>query len=739
MDGEPRQAGARSASETLREHLSGLAVPLEEALQRERTFFSAVLAATGALVTVLDRQGRIVTFNRACEEATGYSFEEVQGKCFWDFLLIPDEVEPVKAVFARLQAGQFPNEYENYWVAKDGNRRLIHWSNSCLTAPGGVVEYLIGTGTDVTEQRRAQQEREILVAFLRLVNESQGKGELIRSVATFVQQQSGCEAVGVRLKDGDDFPYFEARGFPKEFVRLENQLCERDKTGQLVRDSLGCPIIECMCGNVICGRFDPSQPFFTAQGSFWTNCTTELLANSSEADRQTRTRNRCNDEGYESVALLPLRVGNQRLGLLQLNDRRKGFFSPASIALWERLTGHLAVALAKTVAEEEAQRLLDVVAEERDRLRVSEERMRQAVRAACLGVFEHDHRTDVIQWSPEMRQIYGIGPNEPVNIPTILNFYHPDDRESIAAAIQRAHDPTGDGVYSAETRIVRRDGSVRWLIRRAQTFFDNEAGARRPVRTVGVAVDITERKLAEEAIQEAHDELEIRVHERTAQLRHEQRTLEHMLQSSDHERQLIAYEIHDGLAQYLTGAVMQLQMSDHLRAETPDEASKAFDAGMAMVREGLAEARRLISGVRPPILDESGVVAAVAHLVYDFRAHKGPKVEFHSKVDFGRLDPILENAIYRIAQEGLTNAWKYSQSTQVSVGLVQHGDQVRITIRDHGIGFDPKVVEEGRFGLEGIRERARLLGGKAVIDSRPGKGTRIVADLPIVLRKENGE
>ena len=108
-----------------------------------------------------------------------------------------------------------------------------------------------------------------------------------------------------------------------------------------------------MCGNVIHGRFDPSQPFFTAGGSFWTNSTTRLLATSSEADRQARTRNRCNGEGYESVALIPLRVGEQRFGLLQLNDHRRDRFSPEVMGLWERLASYLAVALAKCRAEEE--------------------------------------------------------------------------------------------------------------------------------------------------------------------------------------------------------------------------------------------------------------------------------------------------------------------------------------------------------------------------------------------------
>ena len=238
---------------------------------------------------------------------------------------------------------------------------------------------------------------------------------------------------------------------------------------------------------------------------------------------------------------------------------------------------------------------------------------------------------------------------------------------------------------------------------------------------MAVIRNITERKRAEEALER------------------ERRTLKHMLQASDHERQLIAYDIHDGLAQYLTGAIMQLDVSNQLRGENPREAVKAHDAGMLMVRQSLAEARRLISGVRPPILDESGIVAAVAHLVYQYRGRKGPKVEFHSEVDFGRLAVVLENSIYRIVQEGLSNASKHSTSEKVRVELVQHGDQVRIVIRDQGVGFDPKSVEEGRFGLEGIRERARLLGGKALIDSTPGKGTQIVVELPIVLRKENNE
>ena len=90
-----------------------------------------------------------------------------------------------------------------------------------------------------------------------------------------------------------------------------------------------------------------------------------------------------------------------------------------------------------------------------------------------------------------------------------------------------------------------------------------------------------------------------------------------MLQASDHERQLIAYDIHDGLAQELAGAIMQFQIYDHAKEGDPDEAKKAFDGGVTLLRQSHFEARRLISGVRPPILDESGVMAAIAHLVHE--------------------------------------------------------------------------------------------------------------------------
>ena len=189
-------------------------------------------------------------------------------------------------------------------------------------------------------------DREVTIEWLKLLNSEHDTRELMRKLTGFLRRLSGCSAVGIRLRDGEDFPYYETRGFPEEFVLAENKLCAVDQQGELIRDSDGNAVLECMCGNIICGRFDPSMPFFTEGGSFWTNSTTELLASTSEADRKARTRNRCNGEGYESVALLPLRYGKETLGLLQLNDKREGRFTPQLIRFFEGLADSAALALA---------------------------------------------------------------------------------------------------------------------------------------------------------------------------------------------------------------------------------------------------------------------------------------------------------------------------------------------------------------------------------------------------------
>lgn len=263
----------------------------------------------------------------------------------------------------------------------------------------------------------------------------------------------------------------------------------------------------------------------------------------------------------------------------------------------------------------------------------------------------------------------------------------------------------------------------------------------------GVAVDITEQKQAEAALRQARDELEVHVSQRTASLvalniqlqdeiaqrqqveaalRRDREFLQHLLSLSESDRKLIAYEIHDGLVQYVTASLMHLDsLVQLLPPEVPHE---NLDVSRSLLRHALAEARRLISGLRPPILDEAGVVAAIDYLVRE--QPDDCQITFQHDVHSERFTPLLESAVFRICQEALTNVRKHSRASQATIDLVEENETVRLSIRDNGGGFDSTAISGKTFGLQGIRERTRLLGGQATIESARGAGTRISVVLP---------
>lgn len=225
-------------------------------------------------------------------------------------------------------------------------------------------------------------------------------------------------------------------------------------------------------------------------------------------------------------------------------------------------------------------------------------------------------------------------------------------------------------------------------------------------------------------------------------LRAERHVLQQMLRTQERERQLVSYEIHDGLAQYQAGAIMQLETAVHALGEVGDrrlaDVVRACHEGLRLLRAAAAEARRLINGLRPPMLDELGIEDAVESLVERMDA-TGPKVEFLHPHPLDRLDPDVETALFRIVQECLSNVRKHARARHVRIVLEPRGaDEVSLAVSDDGIGFDVRAVAADRFGLEGIRQRARLFGREATIASRPGAGTRIDVTLPLFPGVERG-
>jgi PAS domain S-box-containing protein len=370
-------------------------------------------------------------------------------------------------------------------------------------------------------------------------------------------------------------------------------------------------------------------------------------------------------------------------------------------------TGWLAMLTGRTATVEK------MVTKRTRELYESEQRFRRLVDNAGDAFFLHDADGKILDVSKRACQSLGYTREELLAM-TIADI---DVHYISLNLMKHSKHPTEEYPVSFEGVHRRKDGTTFPVEIRLALLI---VGEKRLM--LSLARDITDRKRAEEAL---HDE---------------QRLLRDMLDLLEQDRKLVAYEIHDGLAQQLTAAIYKFQAVELQKDSDPAAARKLFDESIGLLREALAETRRLISGLRPEILDELGVVAAIDSLIAEHRKRGGPEIEFSHPAEFERLAPPLESAAFRIVQECLTNACRYSQSPKVLVELQTAHERVQIHVQDWGIGFDPARIGTGHFGLRGIRERARLLGGAASIQSELGQGTQIHIVLPLLppVEKDKG-
>jgi len=173
--------------------------------------------------------------------------------------------------------------------------------------------------------------------------------QVLNEVIEELRNSSGCQCVGIRLHNNGDYPYYVYNGFPDFFILKESSLCTRNDKGNIIIDENGNPLLDCMCGKVINGQSNLKFPYFTKNGSFWTNSTTLLLGSTLEKENLGRTRNMCHRSGYESIALIPMRSSNKTLGLIQINDPREKMFTLKSIEKYEILADRVGAVVANAL------------------------------------------------------------------------------------------------------------------------------------------------------------------------------------------------------------------------------------------------------------------------------------------------------------------------------------------------------------------------------------------------------
>ena len=342
-----------------------------------------------------------------------------------------------------------------------------------------------------------------------------------------------------------------------------------------------------------------------------------------------------------------------------------------------------------------------------EQLRDSEHRLNQAATIAGLGFFEHDHTSGHIFWSSGARAIFAMESHQVITYELLVSMTHPDDRDRAMASVARAHDPHGDGSMALETRIIRSDGEIRHVSTKSQTQF--EAG--RPMKTVGTLLDVTERARAEAQ----RDRLARRV-----------------LEIQEDERRAVARDLHDEIGQALSA--LKLNLHSLKRDGSSDQ---VVGDSLHIADEVLQQVRDIALSLRPSVLDDLGLGAAVQWYVEHSGARGGIQVRCHVAPDLAPASPTTQIACFRVLQEALTNVHRHADATSAEVWLHDDGQELELVVRDNGRGFEvDRVIAGGErgsnMGLLSIRERASLLGGVALVTSKPGGGSEVRVRFPLV-------
>lgn len=318
-------------------------------------------------------------------------------------------------------------------------------------------------------------------------------------------------------------------------------------------------------------------------------------------------------------------------------------------------------------------------------------------------------------WANKMHQhLYGLSPADPVPFEKEWEQrIHPDDRERIMAMKNEAHASTKK-LWDSEYRFQARDKGYIDIYDRSY-IVRNEKG--KPIRIMGSMVDITQRKMAEEKLKTYNNEL--------------RRLTDHLLSVREEERQRIGREIHDDLGQQLTAIKMDVAWLEKRIQDQPQIIHDKFYNIITLLNSSNQSVRSILNELRPSVLEDFSLPEAMRWLGNQFTKNTGIPVEIISDENFPKLSEETGTCIYRVYQEALTNITRYANAKNVKISTHVNEGNISVTIQDDGAGFEYSQLQSKKtFGILGMKERVRSLGGNLDVVSSPGKGTKITFSLP---------
>ncbi|HZO89711.1 MAG TPA: PAS domain S-box protein [Chthonomonadaceae bacterium] len=360
----------------------------------------------------------------------------------------------------------------------------------------------------------------------------------------------------------------------------------------------------------------------------------------------------------------------------------------------------------------ERQQAEEALRESQDRLRL----MMESIRDYAIIMF--DAAGNIIDWNPGAERILGYRAEEILGQHGSVLFT-PEDREQHLPE-REMEQATREGKSSDDRWHMRKDQSRLWVMGTMMAMRDAQGSLRGFVK---IMRNMTERRQAEEERLRAY-----------AKIAEQERQFAVLA-----ERNRIAREIHDTLAQGLTGIMIQLEVAEELLTATPEQARSHLDLARKLAGESLEAARRSVQALRPHPLEGATLAEALARLAEAITGTTPVPVSFHLRGASRLLPYEVESNLLRIAQEALTNALRHARATQIQMELAYEPGQVQLRVRDNGVGFVAGTPTPGStFGLVGMRERAQQSGGSLQINSQPERGTEVIATIPVPTAGEQG-
>jgi PAS domain S-box-containing protein len=693
-------------------------IPLQEGDDKYHLLINKMLNGYALHENICNDQGhpidyRFLEVNQAFERMTGLKAESIIGQTVLEVLPQngPDWIEK----YGKVALSDESSHFELYHRQTDRYFEVMAYRTA--------FSQFACSFTDTTERKQTELYHNLSVEALAILNDSTDFRDSIQRILTAVKQTTACDATGMRLQAGEDFPYFLQNGFSSDFLLTENTLIERDSNGGLCRNPDGKVKLECTCGLVISGMTDESNPLFTKGGSCWTNDSLPLLDILAKNDPRNNPRNQCIHKGYASVALVPIRTKDRIVGLLQINGHKKGIFTLDAIHALEGIASHIGEAIMRKQAEDvlEASRL-----------------NRQIINNAQQGIIVYDRDLRFLVFNPFMEKLTGVPATNVIGRHTFEIFPELLD----CGVIERLEKSlAGKTLETAEFSYTNpKTGRIVWRID-TNALLHNTKGE--IIGIVTTVQDITERKQAETE----KEKLQV-------QLNQAQK-----MEAVGRLAGGVAHDFNNMLSVilgYTELALGQIDPSESLH----DDLHEVLSAGKRstdIVRQLLAFASKQTIAPQVLVLNETveSMLKMLRHLIgEDIDLVWSPSAGSEKvKIDPSQLDQLLANLCVnaRDAIKGVgkvtieTDKVTFDEDYCADHAGFNPGEFVLLAVSDDGCGMDKETEEQifepffttkaaGRgtgLGLATIYGAVKQNNGFINVYSEPGHGTTFKIYLPI--------